>query len=404
MDPFGREPPRGPLGPHFVVGISTLDTMIVKHNCENIVRDLSEKLRARARHVVFLLGAGASCAGNLPDLKGLKEHVKNELDGDDRGRFEKLAGSRNLEEVLTRVRLLGEALTGSDQIIDSLTAATARELDRTICAAIARIVTTTSVDITHHRRLGHWIGLSHYDRPIELVTTNYDLLIEHGLEAAGTPYFDGFIGTFAGRFRADLVEEEMAQDAVRLPTGWARVWKLHGSVSWVIEEEGGSSNITRLGTKQGAPDGKALAIYPSFQKYEESRRLPFVTLADRLRRSLAVPETLVLTTGYSFGDQHINELLFDAARFYQRSEIVALFRGDIPSDVAERAIALANLTALGAELAILGGQAGPWEPPAADTEFARDGRFLLGDFATLAAFLARRIAAGASGTTAENTP
>jgi len=239
-----------------------------------------------------LLGAGASCAGNLPNLTGLKDHVATELADTDRGLFNGLGTNRNLEEILTRLRLIAEALGDTNETIGGLASGAARSLDRAICAAIAKIVTTTSIDITYHERFGQWLGLNQYDRPIEVVTTNYDLLVEKGLEAAGTPYFDGFIGTFAGRFRADLVDEDMSHQTVRLPNGWVRVWKLHGSVSWIVEARNGVNIITRLGADSAPSPDAMLAIYPSFQKYEESRRLPFVALADRLRRSLAIPETL----------------------------------------------------------------------------------------------------------------
>jgi hypothetical protein len=53
---------------------------------------------------------------------------------------------------------------------------------------------------------------------------------------------------------------------------------------------------------------------PSDAKYEESRRVPFVVLHDRLRRALQQPETLVIIAGYLFSDDDLNELIFDAAR------------------------------------------------------------------------------------------
>jgi hypothetical protein len=134
-----------------------------------------------------------------------------------------------------------------------------------------------------------------------------------------------------------------------------------------------------------------VAIYPSFQKYEESRRLPFVALADRLRRAFAIPETLVITCGYSFGDQHINELLYDAARYYPRSEVTALFFDQIPQAVIDKALQLPNLTALGASEAVVAGLRSGWAAPAEATEWWAAGQFRLGDFRILAALLSRRI-------------
>ena len=58
---------------------------------------------------------------------------------------------------------------------------------------------------------------------------------------------------------------------------------------------------------------------------------------DRFRRALSEPETITLTIGYSFCDEHLNEILFDAARRYPRSEIVVLCFENIPVILAQEA-------------------------------------------------------------------
>lgn len=364
----------------------------MKHDPHSIVKELSEKLGTRGRHVVFLIGAGGSCAAGLPSLEGLQKSVLAKLSGEERKRYEELSKGRNIEQVLTRLRLIAEAVRESTQKVDGITSAEAQALDKAVCGIIAEIMTKTNVDLSHHEKLAVWIGLNQYDRPVELFTTNYDLLLEKGLEASKTPYFDGFIGVFGGHFRSDLVDEDIAHPDARPPKRWVRLWKLHGSVSWVQEVKGGVTDIVRVGMDGAVPPAAVLAIYPSMQKYEESRRMPFVALADRLRRSLALPETLVLTCGYSFGDQHINELLFDSARFYARSEVVTLFRNDIPKEVAAQAKQLPNLCALGGTKAIVGGEEAEWGPSSEITSYWREGKFRLGDFGVLSAFLGSKAA------------
>jgi hypothetical protein len=360
----------------------------MKHNPDEVLRDLADKLASRARHVVFLLGAGTSCAANLPDLKGLQHRVAQNLEEGHRRVFEALGLNRNLEEVLTRVRLLSEVFDGVTQTLDGLTADSSRTLDKAICASIATILSTPPSTLSHHERFARWLGASLYDRPIEVATTNYDLLIEQALEATGVPYFDGFIGTYSGRFRPDLVDDDLAHGpgSGRLPIGWVRLWKLHGSISWTIKDTVSGSVITRSGSSRLNQED-SLAVYPSFHKYEESRRLPFVALSDRLRRSLSIPETLVITSGYAFGDQHINEVLFDAASLYQRSEVIALFHSSVPASVRARAESLGNFTALSASEAIIGGHTGEWECVGAATSVFQEGRFRLGDFECLTSFL-----------------
>jgi hypothetical protein len=150
----------------------------------------------------------------------------------------------------------------------------------------------------------------------------------------------------------------------------------------------GHSEVVRLGLPVSG-DTPA-AIYPSDTKYEESRRVPFVVLQDRLRRALYQPETLMLITGYSFGDDHLNEMIFDAARHRPRSEVVAFCFDAIPDVLAERATVTPNLQAVGRVEAVLGGIRAAWEAPAdVPGDLWSGDAFKLGDFTNLASFLAR---------------
>lgn len=202
------------------------------HNPEHIAVEFAEKLASKDRHVIFLIGAGASCAAGLPDLDGLKEAVQKMLKGDDQAAFDGLAESRNIEEILSRLRLISEVLEDSSSSIDGFSAEFAEGLDHAICVAIAKVIAETTIDIAVHAKFASWLGLARYSRPIEVFTNNYDLLLERGLEAATVPYFDGFIGVYEGRFRADLVDTTDVVDSMTPPSRWIRVWKLHGSVSW----------------------------------------------------------------------------------------------------------------------------------------------------------------------------
>jgi hypothetical protein len=174
-----------------------------------------------------------------------------------------------------------------------------------------------------------------------------------------------------------------------LPSLFVRLWKLHGSVNWMRANEG--HEIVRIG--QPVPEGLPAAIYPSDAKYEESRRVPFIVLQDRLRRALHTPETLVLIAGYSFGDEHLNEMIFDAATRRERSEFVVFYYADLPASLCERAGRTPNVQLIGRTEAILGGVRADWKPPtdaAPDLwEGGEDGKLALPDFSHLASYLAR---------------
>ncbi len=336
----------------------------------------------------MLIGAGASCAAGLPTLAQLQQKVIDALQGDnDKTAVEALLNTKNLEQALSRLRRLAALLEDGEELA-GITAARAVDLDEKICAVIMAAVDVAGADIASFVKLASWAARMENLNPLELFTVNYDLLIEAGFEEVGAPYFDGFVGGVEARFLPELVEPHDAPAARQLPSGFVRLWKLHGSTNW---RSIGATEAWRM-IRVGGPHAGASAIYPSDEKYEESRRVPFVVLMDRFRRALVEPETITLVSGYSFGDAHLNEMLFDAAYRHPRSEVLALCFGDLPDVLVNRASTTRNLVALGPTDAIIDGHQAAWRPGEDVPGVFECGRFLLGDFARLADFLSRRVA------------
>jgi hypothetical protein len=343
---------------------------------------LSAKLAARSRHVFTFFGAGTSKACGLPDVAQLQAKVLEDLNAGEKALFATQLNGRNLEQALSRLRRIAALLTGTTAL-EGLTAATAVTLDKNVCQAIVKELDLASADLKPVKDFAAWAARTNYHAPLEVFTVNYDLLLETALEEFHVPYFDGFIGTLRSRFRTDLVEPLPGSDC--MPSFFTRLWKLHGSLNWEWDD---GHKIYRCGNavKESA------AIYPSDTKYDESRRMPFVVLQDRFRRALHHPETLVLISGYAFGDDHLNEIIFDAATRRERSEIIVFCYGAIPAALAERATITPNIQVAQATEAIVGGIRAPWvaveDAPA--SIWAGD-KFLLGDFKCLAAYLAKSV-------------
>jgi hypothetical protein len=350
---------------------------------EKVATELAEKLSARSRHVVVFLGAGAACASGLPDLAGLHKRILETLDPLDRDLTNEVFGDRSLEDGLSRLRRIASLLQGTETFA-SLSRERALELDQRLCAAIVTAVDLTGTEPEPFVRLATWIARSDYKQPVEVFTVNYDLLVETGLERLGVPFFDGFVGSLDGSFRADLIEP--TDSIPPIPSYFARVWKLHGSVNWAFTERSGRREVVRKGA---AVSGPAAAIYPSEEKYDDSRRVPFVALMDRFRRSLAEPETILIVSGYSFRDQHLNEVVFDAALRHPRSEIFVTCHSEIPGDLAVQALKTPSLTVVARSDVIIGGRRHVWSRGSDLPEVYESKRFLLGDFKALTDFLSR---------------
>lgn len=363
---------------------------MVTHNILTFANGLNAKLAARSRHVCVFLGAGASRACGLPDMACLQRQIRKGLAGTELDFFKCQTGdhNRNLEQILSRLRRINALLDGGPDTVDGLTAEQAADLDRRICGLIVDALRVDHSGLSPMLHFATWVARADYHLPVEIFTINYDLALETALESLHVPYFDGFVGALRAPFYTHLVEAAALDSDDWLPAFLVRVWKLHGSVNW----EWGSDphgDIVRLGTTVSSCS--PAAIYPSDTKYDESRRVPFVVLQDRFRRALRQPETLLLISGYSFRDEHLNEMIFDTARQRPRSEFLAFSFNELPESLAKAAVLIPNLQAIGRSEAILGGVRGNWDvPDNTPTDLWEDSGFTLGNFSNLARYLAPR--------------
>jgi hypothetical protein len=203
-----------------------------------------------------------------------------------------------------------------------------------------------------HKALARWIRRIDRPLPVEIFTTNYDTLFERALEQDWVPIFDGFVGAH----RPFFSPASLARDPMAPGRRWTRLWKVHGSVTW--SSAGGDSRIVR-----GEEQESGELILPSLLKYDESRKQPYLAMMDRLRRFLTEREDAILVAaGYSFGDQHINEVIFEALEGNRRLHVFALCF-DQPAADSELEIAArrhGNILVFGLERAIVGSREGSW--------------------------------------------
>jgi hypothetical protein len=386
--------------------------MTVTHDPVREAEELREQLGSDRRRLLIFFGAGTSQAVGIDGAVQLTKNIESDLPDPHKARYARLltqAGpGANLEHVLDRVRLCREMIGASASIeADGLKGTEAAELDRAICNAIyARVKIDPPKGFQLHAEFAAWLSSVQRAKPAEIFTTNYDLLIERGLEIAQVPYFDGFLGTVYPYF-SDAASDLSNESHAGIPVSWVRFWKIHGSIGWKTATEAitGAKRVIRVPLTVPATTDD-LMIFPSREKYSDSRRLPFIALHDRLRRLTASGECLLLIAGYSFSDQHINDILFGNLRANNRfSATVLLFdslkKKEIQQNLVTPAQGIRNLTVYSPDMALIGGVEAPWCKPAKPTgtsakwPFWDDStnQFTLGDFSNLPAFLKEFIGA-----------
>lgn len=111
-------------------------------------------------------------------------------------------------------------------------------------------------------------------------------------------------------------------------------------------------------------------------KYDDSRKQPYTSYIDRLSTFLKKEDGVLFVCGYSFGDEHINDVMMNALAQSKSSTIIALvFDTELNENSASIKIGKRSnrIMVCGNRHALIGGKFAEWnlkrEPAKEDFEF-----------------------------------
>lgn len=395
--------------------------MEISHNPIRHLQYLRQSLSQDSKPISCFLSAGCPLAVEMedgkwpliPDVRNLSIYINNELASNIN--YTKLldelskAGknNENIEDVLSFIRGLLEVAKGGT--VRGLTEGDLKSLDELVCDKVGEKVNVPLPESeTPYHKLVKWIKSIERKTPIEIFTTNYDLLMEQALDSLEVPYFDGFVGSRRPFFDLKAIEDNL------IPLHWSRLWKVHGSINWYSEK---SNNRIKVYRSSEIKDEVSRLIYPSHLKYDESRKMPYIALIDQLNRFIREKSSFLILSGYSFNDEHLNGTIVNALKSNPTAMVLALMYGEYEDHGKPRypkAYELAenyhNLNIWTFDKAIIGTNVGKWIMP--DNEDAIESDIVafiervdvsdsgcgsqertikLGDFAKFAEFLKRTI-------------
>ena len=356
---------------------------------------LRQTLSQDKKPIGFFISAGCPLAVSMPegawplipDVAGLTQFIADEISlettaqpGFERSLCEiyKLLveeivktgkNKPNIEDILSFLRGMIQVSKGAADI-RGFSEAELAKVEKAICQKIAKKLNVCLPDNkTPYHKLAKWVNNIERETAIEIFTTNYDLLCEEAFESLKVPYFDGFVGTRFPFFDLRAVEDGL------IPSHWTRLWKIHGSINWYLKEKNEVYRSTHL-------DGNdSYIIHPSHLKYDQSRKMPYLALIDRLNSFLRQNSAVLIMTGYSFSDEHLNDCILNALRANPTSMVIALLYGNLTTIHEEvndsekvtkttinypRALELAesksNLSIWTFDEAVIGGLRAIWRP------------------------------------------
>lgn len=389
------------------------------HDPSEYIRGIQQILTSDKKRIGFLFGAGSSLAVKnensltVPAIGKMTNDIVN-LVGEACADYEKALveiknelGKKNfnIETILSnleqKVTFIGAGkLNGLEKgSFESLITEIKKNVRKMVSVhktADSKIASNAIVKDLVHTDFANWIGQAERKHPIEIFTTNYDFLFELGLECKEIPYYDGFCGSLRPFFNPESVED------LSFLAKQTKLWKIHGSLGWHFDKDTGK--ILRVN-----PDDNDILIYPSTLKYKDSKKQPYESLLDRLSNFLKQDDSILITCGYSWGDEHINSRIVSALKTNTTSHVIGLIFDKYEvltaeSNVVKLGLDNTKISFYGSRSAVIGCAHGNWliktKPQANDNveqffiadpeiedEWVGSGEFILPDFGKLVNFL-----------------
>lgn len=221
-----------------------------------------------------------------------------------------------------------------------------READSVISARI-KIETRKKMEkegkYTYHRSF----LTSLLQRPLNLrraniFTLNYDLAFEYACDELGIEYINGFVGFNERNFRPEVYSYDFffpgdtTEGKVRRIERVIKYYKLHGSLNWIYKNQNKNNpyglyeipiELVRMKLENEKDNLGEIMIYPTSSKKEYTLNFPYSELFRKFADRLQQPEAVLFVVGYSFYDEHINDIIYQALANPSFTLIIVDFKG-----------------------------------------------------------------------------
>jgi hypothetical protein len=292
------------------------------------------------RNFAVLLGNGCSIplgaplihdtAGLIPELDSMPYRLE---DPDDHQRARELLdtllpkdGTLGVEPLLTVLagmqaieEISGEAVQLKKRRIESKDAQLLeRLLKKWMYGRCSLVSQVEEQKLRYHQELLRRVLLRSTNLPrVKIFTSNYDLVLERALDTLGVLYFDGFLGTISRTLRTESYHYDLYYPGETTEGRVSRVdrvihlYKLHGSINWRKRDTPAGDVIITQALPQ-KDEFSQLMIYPSPLKVTEMNGYPYSEMLRHFSAQLHQPQSVLLSIGYKFQDDHLNRLIYQA--------------------------------------------------------------------------------------------
>jgi hypothetical protein len=304
---------------------------------DEMVEDIKQRNLSRNNMPKLVVGTGLSAIYGVPGMRELAEHLEKEINNlSDENIIE--IWKKHSSEIKTKGLEVGLAnlAQSENDLVDAIKIITSkyileseerlhkdiREKDTGFCRLLDYLQHTVSVD----RKI------------IDIMTPNYDRIIEIICDKLGIGVITGFYGNLYGKFNRKLLKQPSDFYNCR-NCAWVRLFKPHGSINWISDnrDEYLTNDYHTLMDNVEYIE----IVTPGSSKYKVGMINNTLRCMREDFNDLLIPgeNYSLLVYGYGFNDEHFDTVLFDS---FQRN--VLILSRDVKPNIINRALEKKNIT------------------------------------------------------------
>lgn len=154
---------------------------------------------------------------------------------------------------------------------------------------------------------------------LNVFTTNNDLFSEAALDQLNIDFNNGFGGGLKKLFNPSRFSYSYSKSSDTTPgkyeslSNMVYLFKMHGSINWKESESSSHFlNIEEVNLSNSNSNEGAALVYPTPLKQNKSLGSPYADIMREFKGKLALSNTVLFVIGYSFSDEHVNNLIYHA--------------------------------------------------------------------------------------------
>lgn len=286
----------------------------IDKQCGQTVQMISGDVFSSLKSERYIFESGECDVFSLKDLVEKSQYTSGSVTDDE------VTSDFNLEDFLSDLLAYKKFVPRDEKV----------KFENSINAIFQVIIKATSYNYNiekfkHGKFLNILSKLTRKEQKLNIVTTNYDTLIEDSANKEGFTVLDGFKFAQTPIFDASMFDWHLIKDVPNIKTQEVEympkvinLLKIHGSLTW--ERDSTEKSILR---KSKGNVKNPVMVFPSSNKYAQSYQEPYFELFAKFQELLKRNNTLLITSGFSFADNHISRMILQAIKSNGSLQVLA---------------------------------------------------------------------------------